>query len=101
MPNIVGGFMPNNFKSDRYFGSSRGSRVIKDVITPDRVAHAQAQNVGVRVGTFSDEMRLGIGYNFPMPDPNANPQSKSRVSVDSGGRILLPKKVRQRLGLAA
>ena len=36
-----------------------------------------------------------------MPDSNANPQSKSRVSVDSGGRILLPKKVRQRLGLAA
>ena len=36
-----------------------------------------------------------------MPDPNANPPPKSRVSVDSGGRILLPKKVRQRLGLAA
>ena len=36
-----------------------------------------------------------------MPDPNANPQPKSRVSVDSGGRILLPKKIRQRLGLAA
>ena len=36
-----------------------------------------------------------------MPDPNANPQGKSRVSVDTGGRILLPKKVRQRLGLAA
>jgi hypothetical protein len=33
-----------------------------------------------------------------MPDPNANPQPKSRVSVDSGGRILLPKKVRQRYG---
>jgi hypothetical protein len=39
--------------------------------------------------------------NFPMADPNANPQPKSRVSVDSGGRILLPKKIRQRLGLAA
>jgi AbrB family looped-hinge helix DNA binding protein len=36
-----------------------------------------------------------------MPDPNPNPQPKSRVSVDAGGRILLPKKVRQRLGLAA
>jgi AbrB family looped-hinge helix DNA binding protein len=36
-----------------------------------------------------------------MPDPNANPRTKSRVSVDSGGRILLPKKIRQRLGLAA
>jgi AbrB family looped-hinge helix DNA binding protein len=36
-----------------------------------------------------------------MPDPNARLQTKSRVSVDSGGRILLPKKVRQRLGLAA
>src|SRR5919109_1896888 len=36
-----------------------------------------------------------------MPDLNANAQPKSRVSVDSGGRILLPKKVRQRLGLAA
>jgi AbrB family looped-hinge helix DNA binding protein len=36
-----------------------------------------------------------------MTDLNANPQAKSRVSVDSGGRILLPKKVRQRLGLAA
>src|SRR5690349_5708718 len=36
-----------------------------------------------------------------MPDPNAKPQPKSRVSVDAGGRILLPKKVRQRLGLAA
>ena len=36
-----------------------------------------------------------------MPDFSVNPQSKSRVSVDSGGRILLPKKVRQRLGLAA
>jgi AbrB family looped-hinge helix DNA binding protein len=36
-----------------------------------------------------------------MYDPNANPQPKSRVSVDSGGRILLPKKIRQRLGLAA
>jgi AbrB family looped-hinge helix DNA binding protein len=36
-----------------------------------------------------------------MSDPNANPQAKSRVSVDSGGRILLPKEVRQRLGLAA
>jgi AbrB family looped-hinge helix DNA binding protein len=33
--------------------------------------------------------------------PNANPHPKSRVSVDSGGRILLPKKVRQRLGLDA
>ena len=38
---------------------------------------------------------------FPMPDPNANPQAKPRVSVDSGGRVLLPKKIRQRLGLAA
>ena len=36
-----------------------------------------------------------------MLDPNAKSQPKSRVSVDSGGRILLPKKVRQRLGLAA
>jgi AbrB family looped-hinge helix DNA binding protein len=36
-----------------------------------------------------------------MRDPNANPQAKSRVSVDAGGRILLPKKIRQRLGLAA
>src|ERR671928_1783220 len=36
-----------------------------------------------------------------MPDPNASSQPKSRVSVDSGGRILLPKKIRQRLGLAA
>ena len=36
-----------------------------------------------------------------MPDSNANPRPKSRVSVDAGGRILLPKKVRQRLGLAA
>lgn len=36
-----------------------------------------------------------------MFNPNVNPQPKSRVSVDSGGRILLPKKVRQRLGLAA
>jgi AbrB family looped-hinge helix DNA binding protein len=36
-----------------------------------------------------------------MPDPNATPPAKSRVSVDSGGRIFLPKKVRQRLGLAA
>ena len=36
-----------------------------------------------------------------MPDLNASNRSKSRVSVDSGGRILLPKKVRQRLGLAA
>jgi AbrB family looped-hinge helix DNA binding protein len=39
--------------------------------------------------------------NFPMPDPNANSQTKYRVSVDAGGRILLPKKIRQRLGLAA
>ena len=36
-----------------------------------------------------------------MPDLNANPQPKSRVSVDAGGPILLPKKIRQRLGLAA
>jgi AbrB family looped-hinge helix DNA binding protein len=36
-----------------------------------------------------------------MRDLNANPQAKSRVSVDAGGRILLPKKIRQRLGLAA
>ena len=36
-----------------------------------------------------------------MPDFSVNPQPKSRVSVDAGGRILLPKKVRQRLGLAA
>jgi AbrB family looped-hinge helix DNA binding protein len=36
-----------------------------------------------------------------MPDLNPNPQPKSRLSVDAGGRILLPKKVRQRLGLAA
>jgi AbrB family looped-hinge helix DNA binding protein len=36
-----------------------------------------------------------------MLDTHANPQPKSRVSVDSGGRILLPKKVRQWLGLAA
>jgi AbrB family looped-hinge helix DNA binding protein len=36
-----------------------------------------------------------------MSDLNANPHAKSRVSVDSGGRILLPKKIRQRLGLAA
>jgi AbrB family looped-hinge helix DNA binding protein len=39
--------------------------------------------------------------NFPIHDSNVNPQPKSRVSVDSGGRILLPKKIRQRLGLAA
>ena len=36
-----------------------------------------------------------------MSDTNVNPQPKSRVSVDAGGRILLPKKIRQRLGLAA
>lgn len=36
-----------------------------------------------------------------MPDPDVNPELKSRVSVDSGGRILLPKKIRQRLGLTA
>jgi len=36
-----------------------------------------------------------------MVDPEINPPPKSRVSVDSGGRILLPKKIRQRLGLAA
>ena len=36
-----------------------------------------------------------------MPDDNPTASRKSRVSVDSGGRILLPKKVRQRLGLAA
>ena len=36
-----------------------------------------------------------------MPDYTSNPSNKPRVSVDSGGRILLPKKVRQRLGLAA
>jgi len=28
-----------------------------------------------------------------MPASNADPQGKSRVSVDAGGRILLPKKV--------
>jgi AbrB family looped-hinge helix DNA binding protein len=38
---------------------------------------------------------------FLMPDPNTNRRAKSRVSVDSGGRVLLPKKIRQRLGLAA
>ena len=36
-----------------------------------------------------------------MSDFNPNRSRKSRVSVDSGGRILLPKKIRQRLGLAA
>src|SRR5690349_10902639 len=36
-----------------------------------------------------------------MPDPIPNQANKPRVSVDSGGRILLPKKIRQRLGLAA
>jgi len=36
-----------------------------------------------------------------MDDLSAKPQTRSRVSVDSGGRILLPMKVRQRLGLAA
>jgi AbrB family looped-hinge helix DNA binding protein len=36
-----------------------------------------------------------------MSDLASNSPSKSRVSVDAGGRILLPKKVRQRLGLAA
>jgi AbrB family looped-hinge helix DNA binding protein len=36
-----------------------------------------------------------------MPDFTSDPKPKPRVSVDSGGRILLPKKVRQRLGLAA
>jgi AbrB family looped-hinge helix DNA binding protein len=61
----------------------------------------KAQNLAVRVALFRRVMRLGIAYPFPMPDPNAKPQPKSRVSVDAGGRILLPKKVRQRLGLAA
>ena len=36
-----------------------------------------------------------------MSDFNPDSSRKSRVSVDSGGRILLPKKIRQRLGLAA
>src|ERR671932_1644030 len=36
-----------------------------------------------------------------MSDFNPNRSRKPRVSVDSGGRILLPKKVRQRLGSAA
>ena len=36
-----------------------------------------------------------------MPDDTQAAPRKSRVSVDSGGRILLPKKIRQRLGLAA
>jgi AbrB family looped-hinge helix DNA binding protein len=36
-----------------------------------------------------------------MSDYASNPSNPSRVTVDSGGRILLPKKVRQRLGLAA
>jgi AbrB family looped-hinge helix DNA binding protein len=36
-----------------------------------------------------------------MPDFTTYPKAKPRVSVDAGGRILLPKKVRQRLGLAA
>ena len=36
-----------------------------------------------------------------MSDFNPNASRKSRVSVDAGGRILLPKKIRQRLGLAA
>jgi AbrB family looped-hinge helix DNA binding protein len=41
-----------------------------------------------------------LGNKHPMSDLNANPQARSRVSVDAGGRILLPKKIRQRLGLA-
>jgi AbrB family looped-hinge helix DNA binding protein len=36
-----------------------------------------------------------------MPDSNPNAPGRPRVSVDAGGRILLPKKIRQRLGLAA
>src|SRR5947209_16320393 len=36
-----------------------------------------------------------------MPVFSTDPKTKPRVSIDAGGRILLLKKVRQRLGLAA
>jgi AbrB family looped-hinge helix DNA binding protein len=61
---------------------------------------------GSLIGTFCTNIifiqaSYGISESSPIAKLHIKHPNKSRLSVDSGGRVLLPKKIRQRLGLAA